>query len=358
MNDSHHNSSETALRKICRENPEIRERLDDLILEIAGALAGDKNFKPQVFEQVELSLVFPIFNEEENIPELYRRVSEILADLKVESSEILFVNDGSSDRSEQLIRELKQNDTRIKLINFSRNFGHQAAITAGIDLSRGNATILMDADLQDPPHVIGEMLKKWREGAEIVYAVRKKRDDDTLSKRFFAKSFYRVLQYVSNIDIPLDTGDFCLLDKVVVKQLRALPEKNRFLRGLRSWLGFRHEAVTFERPARFAGEPKYTFRQSFRLAVNGIVGFSSFPLRIAVYAGFFAFFAAVVLTIVAFTAYFLDVHIERGWTSIVVIVLFIGGTQLILLGSIGEYIGRIYDEAKQRPNYIIREFLD
>ncbi|MEQ1606649.1 MAG: glycosyltransferase family 2 protein [Pyrinomonadaceae bacterium] len=358
MSDPRQTPSETSLRRLCKENPEIQEQLDELILQLAGLLAADRDFKPKARDHVELSLVFPIFNEEENITELYRRVVQILDELEVKSSEIFFVNDGSSDRSEELIRELKEHDNRVKLVNFSRNFGHQAAITAGIDLSRGDATILMDADLQDPPHVIGDMLKKWREGAEIVYAVRRRRDDDTLSKRFFAKSFYWVLQYVSNIDIPLDTGDFCLLDKVVVKQLRALPEKNRFLRGLRSWLGFRHEAVTFERPARFAGKPKYTFRQSFRLAVNGIVGFSSFPLRLAVYAGFFAFFAAVVLTIVAFAAYFMDVHIERGWTSIVVIVLFIGGVQLILLGSIGEYIGRIYDEAKQRPNYIVREFLD
>lgn len=358
MSDSNRKSPGNDLTRVLDQHPEIRAQMDELVLRLAGVLASDIDRGVVRPERVELSLVFPIYNEEANIPELYRRVIEILGQLDVESWEILFVNDGSSDRSEELIRDLRQRDARVKLVNFSRNFGHQAAITAGIDLSMGDATILMDADLQDPPQVIGSMLEKWREGGEIVYAVRRKRDDDTISKRFFAKTFYRVLQYVSSIDIPLDTGDFCLLDRVVVKHLRALPEKNRFLRGLRSWLGFRHVPVTFERPARFAGEPKYTFRQSFRLAVNGIVGFSSVPLRLAAYAGFLAFFAAVVLTIVAFAAYFVDVHIERGWTSIVVIVLFIGGVQLILLGSIGEYIGRIYDEAKQRPNYIIREFLN
>jgi dolichol-phosphate mannosyltransferase len=343
----------TDLEKICRDNPELARVLAAALVKLAGdAAAEDENAGG-----VELSLVFPIYNEEENIPELYRRVCAVLEDNKIESAEILFVNDGSRDRSEQLIRDLKKQDPRVKLLNFSRNFGHQAAITAGIDYSRGDATILMDADLQDPPHVIGEMLEKWREGGEVVYAVRKKRQDATL-KRMLAKWFYRLLQYVSSIDIPLDTGDFCLLDRKVVTHLKALPEKNRFLRGLRSWLGFRQVAVEFDRPARFAGDAKYTFRQSLRLAINGIVGFSSFPLRMAAFAGFLAFLAALVLLAVAFVAYFVDYHMERGWTSIVAIVLFIGGVQLILLGSIGEYIGRIYDEAKQRPNYIVREFLD
>jgi dolichol-phosphate mannosyltransferase len=341
------------LEELIRDNPELAKKLAAELVRLAGASA-----EPKSAAGVELSLVFPIYNEEENIPELYRRVTAVIDENKATSAEIVFVNDGSHDRSEELIRELRDKDPRVKLINFSRNFGHQAAITAGIDHSRGAATILMDADLQDPPEVIGQMLEKWREGGEIVYAVRKKRDDDTFTKRLFAKLFYRLLQYVSSIDIPLDTGDFCLLDRKVVRHLRALPEKNRFLRGLRSWLGFKQVAVEFERPARFAGEAKYTFRQSLRLAINGIVGFSSFPLRIASFAGFLAFFAALGLLVVAIAAYFMEVHIERGWTSIVVIVLFVGGVQLILLGSIGDYIGRIYDESKQRPNYVVREFLD
>jgi polyisoprenyl-phosphate glycosyltransferase len=348
----------TELEKICRDNPELARRLAAEFARMASEVPDGARVKADEGAGVELSLVFPIYNEEENIPELYHRITAVLDDNKVRSAEILFVNDGSRDRSEELIRGLKKQDPRVKLINFSRNFGHQAAITAGIDYSLGDATILMDADLQDPPHVIGEMLEKWRAGGEIVYAVRRKRDDDTFTKRLFARTFYRFLQYVSSIDIPLDTGDFCLLDRKVVTHLKALPEKNRFLRGLRTWLGFRQVAVEFDRPARFAGEAKYTFRQSLRLAVNGIVGFSSFPLRIAAYAGFLAFIAALVLLVVAFVAYFVDYHMERGWTSIVAIVLFIGGVQLILLGSIGEYIGRIYDEAKQRPNYIVREFLD
>jgi glycosyltransferase involved in cell wall biosynthesis len=339
------------LEEILLDDPELVRRLAAEVLRLARTVGKPK-------DAVELSLVFPIYNEEENIPELYRRVAAVIDENKVTTSEIIFVNDGSRDRSEALIRELREKDPRVKLVNFSRNFGHQAAITAGIDYSRGAATILMDADLQDPPSVIGEMLEKWREGGEIVYAVRRRRDDDTFTKRLFAKSFYRLLQYVSSIDIPLDTGDFCLLDRKVVTHLKALPEKNRFLRGLRSWLGFTQVPVEFDRPARFAGDAKYTFKQSLRLAINGIVGFSSFPLRMASFAGFLAFAAALLLAVVAFVAYFVDYHIERGWTSIVVIVLFVGGIQLILLGSIGEYIGRIYDEAKQRPNYVVREFLD
>jgi dolichol-phosphate mannosyltransferase len=346
----------TELEKLCRENPDFARRLAVEIIRMTDSTAAPVSVgEPSI---PELSLVIPIFNEEENIPELYKRLNGVLNTNDVSSAEIIFVNDGSRDRSESMIRELRASDGRVKLVNFSRNFGHQAAITAGIDLSRGRAVILMDADMQDPPQLIGEMLEKWREGGEIVYAVRKKRDDDTFLKRFFAVSFYRFLQRVSSIDIPLDTGDFCLLDKKVVDQLKALPERNRFLRGLRSWLGFRQVAVSFERPARFAGTAKYTFKQSLRLAINGIVGFSSVPLRISVYAGFLAVFFAFLVMIYAAIAFFFDVQLVRGWTSLIVSVLTIGGVQLILLGSIGEYIGRIYDEVKQRPNYVIREFLE
>ena len=345
----------TQIEKLCRENPELAKALAAELLRLADNNPVNRSVAASV---PELSIVIPIFNEEENITELNSRLCRVLDENEIESSEIIFVNDGSRDRSEEMIRELKKADPRIKLVNFSRNFGHQAAITAGIDLSNGHAVILMDADMQDPPQLIGEMLEQWRNGGEIVYAVRKKRDDDPFLKKLFAVSFYRFLQSVSSISIPLDTGDFCLLDKKVVDQLKALPERNRFLRGLRSWLGFKQVAVSFERQARFAGTAKYTFRQSLRLAINGIVGFSTVPLRISVYAGFMAVFFAFLVMIYALAAYFFDVHLERGWTSLIVSVLIIGGVQLILLGSIGEYIARIYDEVKQRPNYVIREFLD
>lgn len=345
----------TQFEKLCRENPDLASQLAAELLRMAGASAAPP---PAIRPEPELSLVIPIFNEEENIPELYTRLNVVLDQNSIESAEVIFVNDGSRDRSEELIRELRAKDARIRLVNFSRNFGHQAAITAGIDMSRGRAVILMDADMQDPPQLIGEMLEKWREGGEIVYAVRRKRDDDSFFKKLFAVSFYRFLQRVSSIDIPLDTGDFCLLDKKVVDQLKALPERNRFLRGLRSWLGYNQVGVYFDRPARYAGTAKYTFKQSLRLAVNGIVGFSTIPLRISVYAGFIAVFFAFLVLVYAMIAFFFDVQLARGWTSMMVSVLIIGGVQLILLGSIGEYIGRIYDEVKQRPNYVIREFLD
>jgi len=219
----------------------------------------------------------------------------------------------------------------------------------------------MDADLQDPPHVITDMLKKWREGGEIVYAVREKRGREPIWKKVFAFSFYRVLQYISSVDIPLDTGDFCLLDRKVVSYLKAMPERNRFLRGLRSWLGFKQVAVTYERPPRFGGEAKYNVRQSVKLAVDGIVGFSTVPLRMAVYAGFLSCVAAALLLVYTVAVRFFDPTVSslaRGWASLIVVLLVIGGIQLILLGSIGEYIGRIYDEVKQRPNYVIREIVD
>ena len=348
----------TEFERICREKPELVRRFALELLRNTESSEKPISNEPNSLSSVDLSLVFPIFNEEANLVELFSRVTEIIDQLTLHNVEIIFVNDGSSDQSEQIIRSLKATDPRVKLINFSRNFGHQAAITAGIDFSRGNATILMDSDLQDPPHVIGEMVQKWRDGAEIVYAVRRKRNDDGIVKRIFAFVFYRLLQFVTNINIPLDSGDFCLLDKKVTDYLKVLPEKNRYLRGLRSWLGFNQVAVTFDRPARFAGIPKYTFRKSLGLAINGIVGFSSFPLRLAAFTGFFSCGVAVILLMYAFSSFFFEVSIARGWTSLVVVVLTIGGVQLILLGSIGEYIGRIYDEVKQRPNYVIREFLD
>ena len=342
------------LEKIDLPNPELARQMAALLLKMADSAI---DVVEPVIEIVELSIIFPIYNEEANIPVLYEKINDVLDMNNISRAELVFVNDGSSDRSEELIRELKAADPRVKLVNFSRNFGHQAAITAGIDFSSGDAVILMDADMQDPPHVVGDMLREWRAGAEIVYAVRRKRDDDTIVKRMFAYSFYRLLQYVASIEIPLDTGDFCLLDKKVVTYLKALPERNRFLRGLRSWLGFKQVSVEFDRPARYAGEAKYTFRQSLSLAINGIVGFSSFPLRLAVFTGFASCVMAFFVMMYALGAYMFEVSIARGWTSLIIVVLTIGGVQLILLGSIGEYIGRIYDEVKQRPNYVIREFL-
>ena len=234
--------------------------------------------------QVTLSVVLPVHK-------LYQRLNEVLS--AIESYEIIFVNDGSSDRSAEIVIELHAIDPRIKLVNLSRNFGHQAAITAGIDHSNGQAVILMDADLQDPPELIPQMLECWRKGAEVVFAVREKRKEFFL-KRAAYFAFYRLLQVISNIDIPLDSGDFCLMDHKVVRHIRALPERNRFLRGLRSWVGYKQIALPYEREARHAGEAKYTFRKLVRLALDGILSFSSFPLRLAAYIGLLTCLAGVI----------------------------------------------------------------
>lgn len=305
----------------------------------------------------EISLVLPVYNEEDNIPELYRRLGSLLERPEIGSNvEILFIDDGSVDRSAELIESLRHSDPRIKLIRFSRNFGHQAAITAGLDYSSGQAVILLDADLQDPPEVTLQFLEQWRKGADVVYAVRRKRKESVL-KRASYFIFYRLLQIVSNIDIPLDSGDFCLIDRRVVDQIKALPEKNRFLRGLRSWVGYRQVAVEYEREARFAGEAKYTLRKLVRLALDGILSFSSLPLRLATYIGLFTCGVGIVYLIFILAYHFLGGAAPQGWTSLIALVLLIGGIQLVLLGAIGEYIARVYDETKQRPNYIVREFL-
>ncbi len=354
------------LQKICEQNPETARRL---ALEVLNTLAGsaasnhlgaseagralDSIFAPRPERpEPEVSVVLPVYNEAENLPELYRRLARVLD----EASEVIFVNDGSVDNSAELIRELHRQDPRIKLISFSRNFGHQAAITAGIDHSRGKAVILMDADLQDPPEVLLRMLEQWRAGAEVVYAVRHKRKE-SIFKRAAYFTFYRLLQLVSNIDIPLDSGDFCLLDRRVVEQLKRLPERNRFLRGLRSWVGFHQVALHYEREARHAGEAKYTFRKLVRLALDGILSFSSFPLRLSTYAGLLTCCAGVLYLAYALVAYFAQGHSPQGWTSLTVLILLIGGVQLVLLGAIGEYIARIYEETKQRPNYIVKELI-
>jgi dolichol-phosphate mannosyltransferase len=304
-------------------------------------------------DRPEISVVLPIFNEEENLPELYRRLVKVLGE---SSYEILFVNDGSSDRSLDLICELREINPKVKLINLSRNFGHQAAITAGIDHSLGRAVVLLDADLQDPPELIAEMLDKWRSGNEVVYAVRQKRKDGII-KRSAYFWFYRLLKMLSNIDIPLDSGDFCLMDRAVVEKLKALPERNRFLRGLRSWVGYKQVALPYERHARHAGTPKYTFRKLVKLALDGIVSFSSFPLRVAAYIGFLTCLSGICYLIFAVIAHFVNNRVPVGWTSTVALILLVGGSQLLLLGVLGEYIARIYDESKQRPPYIVKSFL-
>jgi glycosyltransferase involved in cell wall biosynthesis len=303
---------------------------------------------------MELSLVVPVFNEEATLPELRGRLSEILP-LVGGETEVILVNDGSRDATPELVSGICREDARFRGIHFSRNFGHQAAVAAGLRYSRGRAVVVMDADLQDPPQLVLSLLQKWREGYEVVYARHTRRDREGLLKRLFAFGYYRVLQRVAQHDVPSDTGDFCLMDRRVVDLLNTMPERNRYIRGLRAWVGFRQTAVDFERPGRFAGEPKYTFRKSLSLAVNGIISLSKAPLRIATWFGLMVSLTSFVLA-VAFVIEKLTVGFEiRGWASTVVIILFLGGVQLLTIGIIGEYISRIYDEVKQRPLYVVRE---
>ncbi len=302
---------------------------------------------------VELSVVIPVYNEEETLPELQRRLGEILARVAPDY-EVLLVNDGSRDGTEALLGRLCTPGSRWRAIHFSRNFGHQAAVAAGIRHATGRAVVVMDADLQDPPELLEQLLARWREGYEVVYAQRIRREREGPAKRGLAWAYYRVLQAVSPVDIPADTGDFCLMDRKVVDALVALPERNRYIRGLRAWLGFRQTAVQFERAARFAGEPKYTFRKSLSLAINGIVSFSKQPLRIATWFGLLVSLASFLLGI-----WFIILRLTggfeiRGWASTVVIILFLGGVQLLTIGIIGEYLARIYDEVKQRPLFVVR----
>ncbi|HXF62011.1 MAG TPA: glycosyltransferase family 2 protein [Caldilineaceae bacterium] len=299
-----------------------------------------------------ISLVIPIWNEEAVIPELYRRVVSIM-ETSGASWEMVCVNDGSTDRSLALLLELHAKDPRVKVLEFSRNFGHQIAITAGADFAEGDAVIVMDADLQDPPEVILRMIEKWREGYEVVYAVRATREGETKFKLWTASLFYRLLRSITDVPIPLDTGDFRLMDRRVVLTMRRLREQHRFMRGLSSWVGFRQTGIEYARAERYAGETHYPLRKMVRLAVSAITSFSYVPLHLATFVGFFLAtlsLIGIILTIIlrlSGSSFFL------GQATTLVSVLFLGGVQLIFLGVLGEYLGRIYDEVKNRPLYIV-----
>jgi dolichol-phosphate mannosyltransferase len=303
-------------------------------------------------EPVVLSLVIPVFNEEAVLDALFAALRDRL-DALGDSSEVILVDDGSRDRTCEMLHEITRLDARFRSVHFSRNFGHQAAVTAGLHFARGSAVVVMDADLQDPPSLLSDMIERWREGFHIVYAQRVKRRAEGPLKRGLAFLYYRLLRRLTDVDIPADTGDFCLMDRRVVDLLNLLPERNRYLRGLRAWLGFRQTAVQFERPARLAGEPKYTFWKSLALGVNGIVAFSKIPLRFATYLGIVVSIVSAMLAAWAFYQRVTGGDTVRGWASTLVIMLFLGGVQLLMIGVAGEYLSRIYDEVKQRPMYII-----
>ena len=303
-----------------------------------------------------LSVVAPCFNEEGVLHELYRRISQVL-DGSGENWELVLVNDGSRDRTPEIMRELHAQDERVKVVDFARNFGHQIAVTAGMDYAQGDAVVLIDADLQDPPELILEMLAKWREGYEVVYAIRAERKGETWFKEFTAKAFYRIIYKITDIDIPMDTGDFRLMDRKVVNALKTMHEKHRFMRGMSVWVGFRQTGVKYVRAERYAGETKYPLKKMLKFAMDGITSFSYFPLQLATYVGFVAALLAVLGIIVTIILRLSGSHAFLGQATTLVSVLFLGGVQLICLGILGEYLGRIYDEVKGRPLYIVREAL-
>ena len=304
--------------------------------------------------KITYSIVAPIYNELENLPELYRRVKEVM-DLTNEPWELILVDDGSTDGSTSALKELAKKDKCVRPVIFARNFGHQVAVTAGLDYSRGDAVVIIDADLQDPPELILEMAKKWKEGYEVVYAVRAEREGESWFKLWTASLFYRLIYRITDVKIPLDTGDFRLMDRSVVEVMNSMRERHRFLRGMSAWVGFKQIGVEYKRAARKAGETKYPFRKMFRLALNAITSFSYFPLQVATFFGFAA--AGIAIIAIPFVVYMRVTGSQAflGQATTLIAVLFLGGVQLISLGILGEYIGRLYDEAKGRPLYIVRD---
>ena len=301
------------------------------------------------------SFILPILNEEETILETYRRLARVMDGLEGDS-EIVLVDDGSNDGSLEMMRDLHQRDPRVRYVSLARNFGHQIAVTAGLAFAQGDAVIVLDADLQDPPELIPTMIERWRAGDHVVYAQHISRQRESVAKKVFAYVFYRFLRLLTNENIPADTGDFCLMDRKVVDVLNSLPERGRYLRGLRAWIGFRQTAVPFEREARYAGKVKYTFRKSFSLAMTGIVSFSRVPLRVATYLGLLvALFALVMIGVVIYWRLVSPAAPLIGYTIITAVILFLAAVQLLCLGIIGEYLGRVYEEVKGRPIFTLKE---
>lgn len=302
------------------------------------------------------SVVAPVYNEEQLLPEFYRRVIEALEPLG-EPFELVLVNDGSRDGSPRIMREIHLRDPRVRVLNFSRNFGHQIAITAGIDYAQGEAVVVIDSDLQDPPEVIPELIARWHEGYDVVFAVRAEREGETAFKKTTAALFYRLIDRITNVNIPVDTGDFRLMDRRVVDALSAMREQHRFMRGLSAWVGFKQIGLPYRRDARKAGETKYPLRKMLRFALDGITSFSYLPLQLATYFGFAIAAISILGIIVAVILRLSGINALEGQATTLVTVLFLGGVQLIFLGILGEYLGRIYNEVKRRPLYIVAEAL-
>ena len=300
------------------------------------------------------SIIVPVWNEAESLPELYRRISEVMNSM-ADSWELILVDDGSVDGSTDQIYTLAEGDERVRPLIFARNFGHQIAVTAGLDHSRGQAVIIIDADLQDPPEVIIELISKWREGYEVVYATREEREGESFIKKVTAKAFYRIINRITDINIPLDTGDFRLMDRKVVAVVNSMRERHRFLRGMSAWVGFRQTGIPYTRAARYAGETHYPLKKMITLALTAITGFSFLPLQVATYMGFISAGISIVAIPVVITLRLTGSEAFFGQATTLIAVLLLGGVQLISLGILGEYIGRLYDEARGRPLYILRE---
>ena len=300
------------------------------------------------------SIIAPIYNEIGNLPELYRRLKETLEKTN-ETWELLMVDDGSTDGSTDEIRQLATQDERVKPVIFARNFGHQIAVTAGLDYARGNAVVIIDSDLQDPPEVILDLIAKWKEGYEVVYAQRAEREGETWLKLITASLFYRIIYRITDVDIPEDTGDFRLLDRKVVNVVNQMRERHRFLRGMSVWVGFKQTGVKYRRSARYSGVTKYPYKKMIKFASDAITSFSYFPLQLAMYLGFFSAGISILAIPVVIILRMVGSHAFLGQATTLIAVLFLGGVQLISLGILGEYIGRLYDEAKGRPLYIVRE---
>lgn len=303
-----------------------------------------------------LSIIVPCFNEELVLPETLSRLKSFAMSLSDILVEVIFVNDGSSDCTLSILKEAAENSSIFKVVSFSRNFGHQVAVTAGVNVSSGDAVVLIDSDMQDPPEIIYQMIVKWREGYDVVYGTRIMRKGETQLKRITAKMFYRVINLLSDIPIPLDTGDFRLMSRRVVNVLNSMPEKDRFIRGMVSWIGFNQTSIEYVREERFAGVSKYPFCKMIGFAFDGILSFSTKPLKIAISLGMAcALLALVGIFYALFLKLFTDVWVVRGWTAMMTAILFMGGVQLVCIGILGEYVGRTYGESKNRPLYVVQE---
>ena len=304
-----------------------------------------------------ISVIVPCYNEDGVLRATYERLSNVVRGLPGLDYELIFVNDGSRDRTQEILTGLQALDRHVRVLLLSRNFGHQIAVSAGLEQATGDAVVIIDADLQDPPEVIPEMVKLWRDGNDVVYGIRHDREGESRFKLWTAKVFYRLINRLSDTKMPLDAGDFRLLDRKVVEVIKMMPERARFLRGMVSWAGFRQTSILYDRAARHAGESKYPFAKMLNFAMDGIISFSLVPLKLAIWTGFLAIWIAVLGIIVAIVDRLLDRNLTRGWASLFVAVLFMGGVQLVSLGIIGEYLGRIYTEVKRRPLYVVQERL-